>query len=74
MRETGGGNLRPRVFSGETCVGYVPAVAIPVHDCKQVIFGRESVLAAASVIAVPFVLLFIMVHLFPPWTQKAKPA
>src|SRR6266536_4236749 len=39
-----------------------------------VIFGREGVLAAASVIAVPFVLLFIMVRLFPPWTQETKAA
>jgi predicted membrane protein len=39
-----------------------------------VIFGREGVLAAASVIAVPFILLSIMVRLFPPWAQEAKPA
>jgi predicted membrane protein len=39
-----------------------------------VIFGREGVLAAAAVIAVPFILLSIMVRLFPPWAQEAKPA
>jgi len=38
------------------------------------IFGREGVLAAAAVIAVPFVLLFIMVRLFPPWAQETKTA
>jgi Ni/Fe-hydrogenase subunit HybB-like protein len=41
---------------------------------RPIIFGREGILAAASVIATPFVLLFIMVRLFPPWTQEAKPA
>jgi predicted membrane protein len=39
-----------------------------------VIFGREGVLAAAAVIVVPFVLLSIMVRLFPPWAQEARPA
>jgi Ni/Fe-hydrogenase subunit HybB-like protein len=39
-----------------------------------VIFGREGALAAAAVIVVPFVLLSIMVRLFPPWAQEAKPA
>jgi predicted membrane protein len=37
------------------------------------LFGREGLLAAASVVAAPFVLLFIMVRLFPPWAPDAKP-
>ena len=36
------------------------------------LLGREGLLAAASVIAVPFVLLSIMVRLFPPWPQAIK--
>ncbi len=32
--------------------------------------GRESILAAASVIVVPFILLWVMVQLFPPWEQR----
>jgi len=39
-----------------------------------VIFGPEGILAAASVIAAPFILLSLMVRLFPPWTKEAKPA
>jgi predicted membrane protein len=39
-----------------------------------VVFGREGILAAASVIAAPFILLSLMVRLFPPWPQEAKPA
>jgi predicted membrane protein len=38
------------------------------------LFGREGILAAAFVVAAPFVLLSIMVRLFPPWAQDAKPA
>jgi predicted membrane protein len=38
------------------------------------IFGREGLLAAASVIAAPFILLSLMVRLFPPWAQETKPA
>jgi Ni/Fe-hydrogenase subunit HybB-like protein len=34
--------------------------------------GREGLLAAAGVIAAPFVLLAIMVRLFPPWPQAIK--
>jgi predicted membrane protein len=37
------------------------------------LFGREGLLAAAAVVAAPFVLLSIMVRLFPPWSQDAKP-
>ena len=39
-----------------------------------VLFGREGLLAAASVIAAPFVLLSIMVRLFPPWSEEPKTA
>jgi predicted membrane protein len=39
-----------------------------------VVFGREGILAAASVVAAPFILLSLMVRLFPPWPQEAKPA
>jgi predicted membrane protein len=39
-----------------------------------VLLGREGILASAAVVAAPFVLLFIMVRLFPPWAQDAKPA
>jgi len=38
------------------------------------ISGREGLLAAAGVLAAPFVLLVIMTRLFPPWGQEAKPA
>ncbi len=36
--------------------------------------GREGLLAAAGVLAAPFVLLVIMARLFPPWPQEPKPA
>ena len=36
------------------------------------LFGREGILAAAAVIATPFLLLLIMVRLFPPWPQEPK--
>ncbi len=39
-----------------------------------VVFGREGILAAASVVAAPFILLSLMVRRFPPWPQEAKPA
>src|SRR6202162_3289216 len=38
------------------------------------LFGREGMLAAAFVVATPFLLLSIMVRLFPPWPQGPKPA
>ena len=38
------------------------------------LFGREGILAAAAVVATPFVLLSIMVRLFPPWPEAPKPA
>ena len=36
--------------------------------------GREGLLAAAGVIAAPFVLLSILVRLFPPWPQTTSTA
>jgi Ni/Fe-hydrogenase subunit HybB-like protein len=39
-----------------------------------ILFGREGILAAAFVVATPFLLLLIMVRLFPPWPQEPKPA
>jgi Ni/Fe-hydrogenase subunit HybB-like protein len=36
--------------------------------------GREGLLVAAGVIAAPFILLVIMVRLFPPWGHEANPA
>ena len=36
--------------------------------------GREGLLAAAGVIAAPFVLLAILVRLFPPWPQRTPTA
>jgi len=38
------------------------------------IFHREGLLAAASVLLIPFGLLWIMVQLFPPWEQRAAPS
>jgi len=38
------------------------------------LFGREGILAAVSVVAAPFVLLSIMVRLFPPWSEEPKTA
>jgi predicted membrane protein len=37
-------------------------------------FGRESLLAAALLVAMPLVLLWIMVRLFPPWEQRVTPS
>jgi Ni/Fe-hydrogenase subunit HybB-like protein len=39
-----------------------------------VVFGREGVLAAAAVVLAPFVLLSIMVRIFPPWMKETNPA
>jgi predicted membrane protein len=36
---------------------------------QPLIFGREGILAAASVVATPFVLLLVMIWLFPPWQE-----
>ncbi len=38
------------------------------------IFGREGLLAAASVLVTPFVLLLVMIRLFPPWEEEATSA
>ncbi len=35
-----------------------------------VIFGREGVLAAASVLIAPFLLLLVMIRLLPPWEDE----
>jgi predicted membrane protein len=36
---------------------------------QPLIFGREGILAAASVVVVPFVLLLVMIWLLPPWQE-----
>src|SRR6516165_8631355 len=38
------------------------------------IFGREGLLAAASVLIAPFVLLLVMIWLLPPWQEGPSPA
>jgi Ni/Fe-hydrogenase subunit HybB-like protein len=38
------------------------------------IFGREGLLAAASVLITPFVLLWVMIQLFPPWHEATTSA
>jgi len=38
------------------------------------IVGREGLLAAASLIVVPFILLWVMIQLFPPWEQRVTPS
>jgi predicted membrane protein len=38
------------------------------------IFGFEGILAGAAVLAAPFVLLSIVVRLFPPWPEMTTPA
>jgi len=44
-------------------------------DYHPPIFGKESLLTSAALIAMPFVLLWIMVKLFPPWEkQEARSA
>jgi Ni/Fe-hydrogenase subunit HybB-like protein len=35
------------------------------------LLGREGILAAASVIVTPFILLWVMIQLFPPWLENA---
>jgi len=39
-----------------------------------VIFHREGLLAAASVLVIPFGLLWVMIQLFPPWVHDAMPS
>ncbi len=36
------------------------------------LFGRDGVLAAASVLVAPFLLLLLMVRLFPPWQEAVE--
>jgi Ni/Fe-hydrogenase subunit HybB-like protein len=43
-------------------------------DYQPTIGGREGLLAAASLIVMPFVLLWAAVRLFPPWNQGPTPA
>jgi len=38
------------------------------------LFGREGLLAAAAVLVMPFVLLLVMVRLFPPWDEDTTSA
>jgi len=38
------------------------------------VVGQESLLTAAFLVAMPFLLLWIMVRLFPPWEQQVTPA
>jgi len=38
------------------------------------IFHREGLLAAASVLIIPFGLLWVMIQLFPPWEHEAIPS
>jgi Ni/Fe-hydrogenase subunit HybB-like protein len=40
-------------------------------EYQLVIFHREGLVAAASVIIAPLLLLLVMVRLFPPWVQNA---
>ncbi len=37
------------------------------------IVGREGILAAASVVVAPFILLWVMIQLFPPWERRVTP-
>ena len=39
-------------------------------DYQPTIGGREGLLAAASLVVMPFVLLWMAVRLFPPWNQQ----
>ena len=39
---------------------------------SPLIFGRESLLAAASVLVAPLAFLLVMVRLFPPWADAAS--
>lgn len=41
---------------------------------QPTIFGREGLLAAAAVLVTPFVLLLVMVRLFPPWEERTTSA
>ena len=43
-------------------------------EYQLVIFHREGLVAAASVIIAPLLLLLVMVRLFPPWADNAVPS
>jgi predicted membrane protein len=43
-------------------------------EYHPLVFGREGLLAAAAVVTAPFVLLSLMVRLFPPWVHDARTA
>ena len=49
--------------TGKGLVSYQPTIG-----------GREGLLAAASLVVMPFVLLWIMIQLFPPWERRATPS
>ena len=49
--------------TGEGLLAYTPTL-----------LGREGMVAAAVILTLPFILLSIMVRLFPPWVQETKPA
>jgi Ni/Fe-hydrogenase subunit HybB-like protein len=40
---------------------------------QPLIFGRESLLSAATVLVAPFILLLVMIRLLPPWEEAATP-
>jgi Ni/Fe-hydrogenase subunit HybB-like protein len=40
---------------------------------QPLIFGRESLLSAASVLVAPFILLLVMIRLLPPWEETTTP-
>jgi Ni/Fe-hydrogenase subunit HybB-like protein len=41
---------------------------------QPLILGRESLLSAASVLVAPFILLLVMIRLFPPWEEETTAA
>jgi predicted membrane protein len=49
--------------TGKGLVNYLPTIG-----------GREGLLAAASLVAMPFVLLWAAVKLFPPWQNAQVPS
>jgi Ni/Fe-hydrogenase subunit HybB-like protein len=43
-------------------------------DYQPTVFGREGLLAAASLVVTPLILLWFAVKLFPPWVQRVTPS
>jgi predicted membrane protein len=43
-------------------------------DYQLTVGGREGLLAAASLVVMPFILLCAAVRLFPPWEQGSAPS